>query len=87
MEWQFFANFEDYEEITRCVLNLRPYWTNVAYQDLQHQEDPGSPYQQREYSLKLCDEGTNEGTGLDGKGVCFRAAVESHVFNSVHLIL
>ena len=54
----------------------------MAYQDLQHQEDPGSPYQQREYSLKLCDEGTNEGTGLDGKGVCFRAAVGSHAFNS-----
>ena len=29
-----------------CVLNLPPSWTNVAYQDLQQQEDQGLPYQQ-----------------------------------------
>ena len=36
---------------------------------------------------KLGDEGTNEGTDFDGKYVYFAAAVGSHVFDSVHLIL
>ena len=31
---------------------------------------------------KLCDEGTNDGTDLDGKSVCFTVEVGSHVFNS-----
>ena len=41
----------------------------------------------KEVELKLCDEGTNEGTDFDSKCVCFMAAVGSQVFNSVHLIL
>ena len=35
---------------------------------------------------KLCDDGTNKGTGLDGKCVCFTSVVGSHVFHSMHLI-
>ena len=35
----------------------------------------------------LVIKGFNEGTDLDGKSVCFTAAVGSHVFISVHLIL